>query len=66
MIIQQFEKVCNDWDTDQVYMVEFSALLNMLTTVLKHLGKALAIAFTDIKTKADQMLDNQNLFVKKL
>lgn len=46
--------------------MEYTTCLNTWVSTLKHLGAAIAVAFKDTRVKAQQMLDNQNLFVKQI
>lgn len=55
------KKISQDWDKDQVLIVEYAAVLNMWVATLKHLGAAIAVAFKDTKDKAATMLSNREL-----
>ena len=46
--------------------MEYTTSLDMWIATLKHLGAAIAVAFKDTRVKAQQMRDNQSLFVKQL
>ena len=61
-------KILKDIDNDegdgkQVVIEEYAQSLHWWIGTLKHLGAAIAVAFKDTKTKADEMLKHQKLFV---
>ena len=66
MLIDRCKKICTDWDNNQVLIMEYTTSLDMWIATLKHLGAAIAVAFKDTRVKAQQMRDNQSLFVKQL
>ena len=52
------QKIIDEWDSEKVLIGEYAASLHMWIGTLKHLGAAIAIAFKDTKSKANEMLFN--------
>ena len=48
-LIDMMKKLNADMDKDQVVITEYTEVLNMWVTTLRHLGSAIAIAFKDTK-----------------
>lgn len=65
-LIAMCNKISNDFDKDSVVILEYTSVLDMWISTLKHLGAAIAIAFKDTKDKAKNMRNNRELFTKQL
>lgn len=60
-LLKLVNKILKDWDEgngkgEKVVIKEYSQSLHWWIGTLKHLGAAIAVAFKDTKTKADEML----------
>ena len=60
------KKLNEDIDKDAIVITEYTEVLNMWVTTLRHLGSAIAIAFKDTKQKAKDMIANRDIFINDL
>ena len=62
LILNYMRKINSRWDEGEVLISDYCEVYTMWTQLLRHLGAAMTVAFSDTKEKAQDILDNQDLF----